>query len=151
MITSTNLPWQKVATDIFIWKQNRYLLVIDYYSRYIEVTKLHSTTSDSVIEELKEIFARLGISQTIVMGNGPQYYSSQIREFSTKYRFKHVTSSPRYSQGNGEAERAAQITKNLWKASDDLYLALLSYNSTLIKLGYSHAQLLMSQNIRSTV
>ena len=41
--------------------------------------------------------------------------------------------------------------KNLWKRSDDPYLALLSYNSTPIKLGYSPARLLMSQNIRSTV
>ena len=66
-----NLPWQKVATDLFIWKQNSYLLVIDYYSCYIEVAKLYLTTSDSVIEQLKEIFARHGIPQTIVSDNGP--------------------------------------------------------------------------------
>ena len=89
--------------------------------------------------------------KTIVSDNGPQYSSSQFREFSTKYRFKHVTSSPRYPQGNGEAERAVQIVKNLWKRSDDPHLALLSYNSTPIKLGYSPAQLLKSRNIRSTV
>ena len=41
--------------------------------------------------------------------------------------------------------------KNLWKRSDDPHLALLSYNSTPIKLGYSPAQLLKSRNIRSTV
>ena len=41
--------------------------------------------------------------------------------------------------------------KNLWKRSDDPHLALLSYNSTPVKLGYSPAQLLMSQIIRSTV
>ena len=146
-----NLPWQKVATDLFVWIQKSYLLVIDYYSCYIEVAKLYLTTSDSVIEQLKEIFARHGIPQTIVLDNGPQYSSSQFRGFSTKYKFKHVTNSPRYPQGNGEAERGVQIVKNLWKRSDDPHLALLSYNSTPIKLGYSPAQLLMSRNIRSTI
>ena len=70
-----NLPWQKVATDLFVWKQKCYLLVIDNYSHYIEVAKLYLTTSDSVIEQLKEIFARHGIPQTIVLDNGPQYSS----------------------------------------------------------------------------
>ena len=35
--------------------------------------------------------------------------------------------------------------------SDNPYQALLSYNSAPIKLGYTPAQLLMSQNIISTV
>ena len=48
-----NLPWLKVATGLFIWKQKSYLLVINYYSRYIEVAKLYLTTSHSVIEQLK--------------------------------------------------------------------------------------------------
>ena len=35
-------PWQKVVTDLFEWQQ--YLLVVDYYSRFIETAKLSSTT-----------------------------------------------------------------------------------------------------------
>ena len=38
-------PWQKVATDLFQLNNQDYLLVVDYYSRYIEVEKLNSTTS----------------------------------------------------------------------------------------------------------
>ena len=34
------LPWQKVATDLFYWKNACYLLIIDYYSRYVETAKL---------------------------------------------------------------------------------------------------------------
>ena len=46
-------PWQKVATDLFEWNSSSYLLVVDYYSRYIELAKLTSTTSNAVIKQLK--------------------------------------------------------------------------------------------------
>ena len=37
LITSTlpELPWQRVATDLFEWKQKTYVIIVDYYSRYI--------------------------------------------------------------------------------------------------------------------
>ena len=44
-----DLPWQRVGTDLFEWKGSSHLLVVDYYSRYIEVPKLSATTADSVI------------------------------------------------------------------------------------------------------
>ena len=50
------LPWQKLGTDLFTWKGFNYLLVIDYYSRDIEIAKLHSTSSISVIIHLSSIF-----------------------------------------------------------------------------------------------
>ena len=54
LITSTfpELPWQKLGTDIFTWKGASYLIVIDYYSRYVEMAKLKATTSASVIQHL---------------------------------------------------------------------------------------------------
>lgn len=49
-------PWKKVATDLFEWQKSRYLLIVDYYSRFIEIAKLSSTTSVNVINHLKRIF-----------------------------------------------------------------------------------------------
>ncbi|CAB4034557.1 Hypothetical predicted protein, partial [Paramuricea clavata] len=34
--TIPSRPWEMVATDLFQWEQNNYLVVADYYSRYIE-------------------------------------------------------------------------------------------------------------------
>lgn len=38
-------PWQKVGSDLFSFKQDTYLLVMDYYSRFLEIAKLTSTRS----------------------------------------------------------------------------------------------------------
>ena len=37
-------PWQRVGTDLFEWKKVTYLLIIDYYSRFIEMAKLTKLT-----------------------------------------------------------------------------------------------------------
>ena len=46
-------PWQVVGTDIFHWQNKDYLLVVDYYSRYWEVTRLRSMNAEYVITELR--------------------------------------------------------------------------------------------------
>lgn len=55
-------PWQRVGTDLFTWKGKTYLLIVDYFSRYIEVARLTVTSSAVVIARLKEVFSRhLGV------------------------------------------------------------------------------------------
>ena len=51
LITSPipELPRQKLATDTFTWKRSYTLLVIHYYSRYVEIARLTSSSSASVI------------------------------------------------------------------------------------------------------
>ena len=65
-------PWERIATDLFELKNYTYLLTVGYYSRFVEVQKLNSTTSSSVITYLKSIFARFGIPAEMVSDNGPQ-------------------------------------------------------------------------------
>ena len=81
-------PWQKVGTDLFEWKKNDYLLVVDYYSKFIEVAKLSSTTATHVISHLKSIFARHGIPATVMSDNGPQYSAMAFQTFAKEYEFE---------------------------------------------------------------
>ena len=146
------LPWQKVASDLFVWKNSHYLLVIDYFSRYIEISKLSSETTGSVIKHMSSIFARHGIPQQVVSDNGPQYSSREFSKFAKEYGFEHSTSSPQYPQANGEAERAVRTVKALLNKSGDLYLALLTYRATPINSTiYSPAELLMNRKLRTTL
>ena len=145
------LPWQRVGTDLFELKGHTYLLIVDYYSRYIEVAKMKRTTAEDVILLTKGIFARHGIPETVVSDNGPQYSSEAYAEFARLYQFEHVTSSPRYPQSNGEAERAVQTIKGLMKKEMDPYLALLTYRATPLQCGFSPSELLMARKLRTNI
>ena len=145
------LPWQKLATDLFEWKQSVYLLVVDYFSRYIEIARLRQPTTAEVVVHMKSIFARHGIPEILISDNGPQYSSREFSEFAKAYEFRHVTSSPYHPQGNGEAERAVGTVKSLLKKEDNPYQALLAYRNTPLQVGYSPAQLLMGRVLRSMV
>ena len=144
-------PWQKVATDLFEWRNSSYVLVVDYYSRYTELAKLSSTTSSEVIKHLKSFFSRHGVPQTVISDNGPQYSAAIFKEFANLYGFTHTTSSPQFPQANGAAERAVRTIKDLLNKSDDPYLAILTYRSTPLEHGYSPAELLMGRKLRTTL
>ena len=50
-------PWEIVGSDMFHWRDDEYLLVVDYYSSYTIMRKLSSTTSGAIVSKLKLIFS----------------------------------------------------------------------------------------------
>ena len=146
-------PWQIVASDLFEWNGGSYVLVVDYYSRYWEVAVLHSTTSTAVINKLRQIFARHGIPETVKSDNGPQYSSAEFDTFAANWKFSHVTSSPKYPQSNGLAEKTVQTAKRMLEKAKrdrrDPYLALLEQRNTPVASYKSPAQLSMGRHLRS--
>jgi len=146
-----DMPWQKIGTDLFEFKGNQYLLIVDYHSRFIEIALLNGTSAENVIRHTKSIFARHGIPEVVISDNGPQFSSDAYARFADDYQFKHITSSPYYPRNNGEAERAVGIIKSLLKKEGDPYLALLAYRTTPLQMGYSPSELLMCRKLRSKV
>jgi transposase InsO family protein len=137
--TKGNSPWEKVASDIFSRKGKSFLVVVDYFSFFIELVHLgradlFQVSSETVIQKLKEVFARYGIPSELVSDNGPQYSSTSFREFSAAWGFHHTTSSPHYPQSNGMAERAVRQIKSLMKKCEhvggDLDCFLLELRNT---------------------
>ena len=147
-----HFPWERIAGDLFELKGSTYLLVVDYYSRFVEIQKLNSTTSTSVISQLKSWFARFGIPAEMVTNNGPQFASNEIKEFSDSYGFWHIITSPYYLQANGLAEQTVKTIKNLLEHSPDPYMALLTYRATPMPwCALSSAELLMKKKIRPNI
>ena len=144
-------PWQYLATDTFEYEKRQYLIVVDYFSRWIEIEYLKSLSSTEVVKNMKRMFARWGIPDMVRSDNARCYDSNEFRLFAMNYGFKHITSSPGHSSGNGEAERGVQTVKNLMACKDDFHLALLNYRASPLKNGHSPAELMMSRKLKTKV
>ena len=125
-------PWQIIATDIFSLNE----ILVDYYSKYPFIRRLREFSSKEVIGFTKQIFAEQGIPGRLISDNGPHFSSQHFREFARAWDFEHITSSPRYPQSNGMAERCVQTVKAAMKkaemSSRDINMTLLCLRSTPI-------------------
>ena len=110
------------------------LIVVDYFSKFIEVNYLASLTAAETMSSLRSVFTRHEIPEIVRSDNGPQYDTAEFAKFAKDWEFKHVTSSLFRAQSNGEAERALQTAKNLLKKEEDPAKALLAYRSTPSKV-----------------
>ncbi|XP_065185817.1 uncharacterized protein K02A2.6-like [Sycon ciliatum] len=143
------LPWHTVGADLMEFNGTTYLVIVDYLSRYLDVVPLTATTSIAVIKHLHRICAEHGFPSTLVTDNGPQFASEALTEFCTANDITHRTSSPRYPQSNGEAERAVRTAKNLLRKAESLQDAPLAYRTTPLSNGYAPCQLLYGRQLRT--
>ena len=86
-----------VATELFEIRNSKYLLLVDYYSTFHVLLKLGSTTSRVLVQEMKAVFAELGVPNVIVSDGGPQYTSAEFKDFTKQWQIDNRVSSPRKS------------------------------------------------------
>jgi hypothetical protein len=150
-------PWQKAASDLFHVDKDTYVLVADYYSKFVEFTPLPAggATSAAIIQFMKEQFARHGIPEQLITDGGPQYSSAEFGKFAKEYQFQHIMSSPEYPQSNGFAESQVKILKRIIKKckkdNSDLYLAVLEWRNTPVSGLGSPTQISYGRRTRSLV
>lgn len=148
-----NQRFMKLGMDIMEYSKSIYLVIADYFSKWLEVVEIKNKTIDEVIKTLKPIFATHGIPKEIVCDNNP-FNSYKFKEFVKFLNCNVNFTSPYYAQSNGFAEKNVDIAKMLVKKSIDskqeLFLALLEYRNTPIQsLAASPSQILFSRRCRT--
>ena len=149
-------PWSVVAADLFSFAGREYMVLVDYYSNFIEVDVLPDTLSTTIIYLLKRQFARHGIPDRLRTYNGPQFSSAAFQKFVYDWHFQHSTSSPHYPQSNGLAESAVKTIKNIMRKAKesvgDAWMGLLAHRNTPSQdINKSPAQLLFGRRARTTL
>lgn len=87
------------------------LLVVDSFSKWLEVFVVPNMTAETTIERMRTLFASYGIPEEIVSDNGPQLTSHEFKTFLRRNNVKHVLTPPYHPQSNGAIERCVQTTK----------------------------------------
>lgn len=133
-------PWQHVAADFLgPLPSNDYLLVVvDYYSRFIEIEIMRKIDTSDTIKRLNVMFARFGYPVSITADNGRQLVSEEFKRFCNEFNILLISTTPWWPQENGEIERQnrsilkrliiSQNQKRNWK--EDLLQYLVMYRST---------------------
>ena len=109
--------WHALGTDLFYWNKIDYLVVGDYFSKYLIMRKFPNSSTHAVIKELGLIFTELGRPFILRSDNGPCYTSREFHNFLSFYQVNHITSSPHYPQSNGFTEALVGIAKKLMEKS----------------------------------
>lgn len=155
-------PWHDLAIDFLgpLPSGHLLLVVVDYYSRYIEVEIMTKIDSTETIKRLDTIFARFGLPVSITADNGRQLVSEEFKAFCCTNNIALISTTPYWPQQNGEVERQnrsilkrltiSQATGTDWKKELNKYL--LMYRSTPHSTTQkTPAQLLFGRNIRDKV
>ncbi|XP_060077661.1 uncharacterized protein K02A2.6-like [Ylistrum balloti] len=93
-----DLPYSFVGCDLFDFESKKYLLVVDYYSKYIDVAPLQFENAKAIIEALKPIFACHGIPVKLRSDNGPQFSSNEFKKFCASIGIESETASSKNSR-----------------------------------------------------
>jgi len=79
--------WQIVGIDIFNINNKNFLLVIDYFSKYVDISLLKKIDSEHFTSELVPIFARFEIPNVLKSDGGKQLTSEQFKQFAKDFDF----------------------------------------------------------------
>ena len=81
-------PWQCLHVDFATHQAKHYLIMVDAHSKWPGVIGPMTTTADSTINAMRNIFARYGLPTQVVSDNGPPFQSAEYEEFLRKMAFR---------------------------------------------------------------
>lgn len=112
-------PWEKLGTDIFDYEGKKYLMLVDYFSRYFIVRHLPDIRAQTICSQFANVFTEMGMPRNIIADFGTQYTSEQFKKKCSDMNINITYSSPYHHQTNSAAERAIGTVKHLWKKAKE--------------------------------
>ena len=93
--------------------------------------------SSTVIEAFKSICCDVTAPDKLLSDNVRYFVSDEFKDFIAKWNIVHVTSSPRYPQGNSHIEKAIQSVKAIYEKCHNVKKGLLMKTTPVVS---SHDQ-----------
>ncbi|XP_055543517.1 uncharacterized protein K02A2.6-like [Wyeomyia smithii] len=138
--------WQEIAIDFFSAKEcATFMVVVDYYSWFLRVIEMKSTTAEKTIDALEGIFIEQTYPETIRSDNGPPFSSEEFAQYCSNKNIRLIRTIPYWPQMNGLVDglvglrtlriakglrtlRIAKATKSDWRKAITEYVYV--YNTT---------------------
>ena len=99
-------PWKEISVNLLEISNGEHLLVVvDYYSRWLEAILLKKKDAQNVIRSMEAIFKTHGLPEALRSDNGPPFASKEFEGFLEYLGIGHKKGVPYWPQSNGEVER----------------------------------------------
>lgn len=145
---STTGPFSRIHIDFcFHFEQRLYLLVVDSYSKWVEVELMkYGTDCNRVLKKLVALFARFGLPDVLVSDGGPPFNSHAFVNFLKRQGINVLTGPPYSPSSNGQAERLVRTIKDVLKIGlldpefshldmeDQINLFLINYRNNCLSI-----------------
>ncbi|XP_013913085.1 PREDICTED: LOW QUALITY PROTEIN: uncharacterized protein LOC106542012 [Thamnophis sirtalis] len=150
-------PWSRLHVDFAgPFHGQNFLIVVDAYSRWVELVLMASTTAESTVRALRRLFATHGLPDILVSDNGLQFTATAFQEFLAEQGIRHAPTAPYHLASNGRAERAVRSAKEAlgrmdrgdWQSRVAAYL-LSQHPTPCPTTNKSPAELLMGRRLRT--
>lgn len=114
--TPTLKPFSRIHIDFFFFEHRTFLLIIDSFSKWLEVEWMRNGTDcGKVLKILVEFFARYGLPDVLVSDNGPPFNAHAFIQFLERQGIIVMKSPPYNPSSNGQAERLVRTVKDVLK------------------------------------
>ena len=92
-------------------KERCYLIIVDAFTKWLEVHVMNSSTAEAIVEKLRTTFLTFGIPETVVSDNGTCFVSEVFQTFKSRNGIRHIKVAPKHPASNGLAEPSVQCVK----------------------------------------
>ncbi|XP_051916747.1 uncharacterized protein K02A2.6-like [Hippocampus zosterae] len=151
--------WRRIHIDFAgPFMSHMFLIVVDAYSKWLDVFKMSRITSAATITRLKRLFAAQGVPEQIVTDNATTFMSDEFQLFTKRNGILHTTGAPKHPAQNGLAERCIatfkagmkMLAKEILSVDDKISHFLLRYRTTPNSTtGESPADLFLKRHVRT--
>lgn len=104
-------PMERIHLDLFYFQKYTLLIIVDVYSKFIDVKILNKSDVHSLISQIQQFFSYFGLASEIVTDNGPPFNSWKLETFCRENNIKLTKTPPYHPQSNTYAERSVQTAK----------------------------------------
>ena len=109
-------PWSRLHIDHAGPVDGKlFLLVVDSFSKWIEIEIVNSTSAASTIRVLRRLFRTHGSPHIIVSDNASGFNSVELQEFFARNSVRHINTAPYHPASNGQAEIMVRKLKDALK------------------------------------
>ena len=101
-----NKTWVRIHLNYATPYHNKmFLIIVDSFSKWIDVILSSSATSDETIEKIRTVFVNFGLPEQIVTDNGSAFTSKEFETFLQRNGIQQIRTAPYHAASNGQAER----------------------------------------------